>query len=147
MLVSVVGSSAVVPEQFEALREKFRAALDNDLNTSLAVTALYDVLKAKTTDDTKLAAINDFDRVLGLDLIDKSIAKREADAKAVAAAGSFTVIAEDGADDETVTARLQARQDAKKTKNFAEADRIRDELKAEGIEITDIPHGVKWKKA
>ena len=141
------GSSAVVPEEFEALREKFRAALDNDLNTSLAVTALYDVLKAKTTDDTKLAAINDFDRVLGLDLIDKSIAKREADAKAVAAAGSFTVIAEDGADDETVTARLQARQDAKKAKNFAEADRIRDELKAEGIEITDIPHGVKWKKA
>ena len=35
--------------------------------------------------------------------------------------------------------------DAKKAKNFAEADRIRDELKAQGIEITDIPGGAKWK--
>ena len=35
---------------------------------------------------------------------------------------------------------------AKKAKNFAEADRIRDELKAQGIEITDIPNGAKWKR-
>ena len=40
---------------------------------------------------------------------------------------------------------LLARYDAKKAKNFAEADRIRDELKAQGIEITDIPGGAKWK--
>ena len=38
------------------------------------------------------------------------------------------------------------KQDAKKAKNFAEADRIRDELKAAGIEVTDIPHGAKWKR-
>ena len=43
-------------------------------------------------------------------------------------------------------AKIQARQDAKKAKNFAEADRIRDELKAEGVEVTDIPHGVKWRR-
>ena len=36
--------------------------------------------------------------------------------------------------------------DAKKAKNFAEADRIRDELKAQGIEVTDIPNGAKWKR-
>jgi len=142
------GSSDVIPEDYYALRDKFCAALDNDLNTSLAVTALYDVLKAKTTDDTKLAAINDFDRVLGLDLIDKSIAKREADEKAAAAAKSveFAVIAEDGSEDAEITAKILARRDAKKAKNFAEADRIRDELAAAGIEVTDIPNGAKWKR-
>ena len=41
---------------------------------------------------------------------------------------------------------ILARQDAKKAKNFAEADRIRDELRADGIEVTDIPHGAKWKR-
>ncbi|MBR7149515.1 MAG: cysteine--tRNA ligase [Oscillospiraceae bacterium] len=51
---------------FSAMKEKFSAALDNDLNTSLAVTAVYDVLKAKTTDVTKLAALADFDKVLSL---------------------------------------------------------------------------------
>ena len=43
-------------------------------------------------------------------------------------------------------ALIRARQDAKKAKNFAEADRIRDELKAQGIEVTDIAGGAKWKR-
>ena len=43
-------------------------------------------------------------------------------------------------------ALIRARADAKKAKNFAEADRIRDELKAQGIEITDVPGGAKWKR-
>ena len=133
---------------FTALKEKFSAALDNDLNTSLAVTAIYDVLKAKTTDATKLAALAKFDEVLGLDLIKKAAAKREADAKAKAAAANvaFAVISEDGEEDKAVEALILARRDAKKAKNFAEADRIRDELKAMGIELTDIPNGAKWKR-
>ena len=142
------GSGAVVPEDYYALREKFCAALDNDLNTSLAVTALYDVLKAKTSDDTKLAAIDQFDYVLGLDLIARAAARREADAKAAAAtaSASFAVIAEDGVEDPEITAQILARQQAKKAKNFAEADRIRDSLKAAGIELTDIPGGAKWRR-
>ncbi len=133
---------------FTALKEKFSAALDNDLNTSLAVTAIYDVLKAKTTDATKLAALAKFDEVLGLDLIKKAAAKRDADAKAKAAAANvaFAVISEDGEEDKAVEALILARRDAKKAKNFAEADRIRDELKAMGIELTDIPNGAKWKR-
>ena len=51
-----------------------------------------------------------------------------------------------GEENAEVEALIQARQDAKKAKNFAEADRIRDELKAAGIELTDIPHGAKWKR-
>ena len=130
----------------EALKEKFRAALDNDLNTSLAVTALYDVLKAKTNDHTKLAVLADFDRVLSLDLISKGEAKREELKKEAVAAGQFTIVSESGESDAEVEAKIQARQDAKKAKNFVEADRIRDELKAAGIEVTDIPHGAKWKR-
>ena len=146
------GTGPVVKEDFDALRKKFSDALDNDLNTSLAVTVLYDILKADTTDDTKLAAIDHIDSVLRLDLNDRAIARREADAAAAAAAEKaknaavFAVIPEDGAEDAEITARILARQEAKKAKNFAEADRIRDELKAAGIEITDIPGGAKWKR-
>ena len=128
-----------------ALREKFNAALGNDLNTSLAITALYDVLKYKTNDATKLFVLDDFDKVLSLDLCSKAAEIRKRNAAEKPAAGAYSIFCEDGSDDPAVTAQIQARYDAKKAKNFAEADRIRDELKAQGIEITDIPGGAKWK--
>ena len=131
---------------FDELDAKFRAAMDNDLNSSLAVTALYDVLKAKTNDATKLKAIGAFDTVLGLSLLEKAAVKREELKKEQLAAGAFTILSESGEVDPEIEAKIQARQDAKKAKNFAEADRIRDELKAAGIEVTDIPHGAKWKR-
>ena len=65
------------------LRDKFAAALDNDLNTSLAVTVLYDVLKAQVSDAAKLTLIGDFDTVLGLELL----AKAGVDAKSAAPGG------------------------------------------------------------
>ncbi|MBR0463923.1 MAG: cysteine--tRNA ligase, partial [Clostridia bacterium] len=71
---------------YDALNGKFVAALDNDLNTSLAVTALYDVLKADANDFTKLKLIADFDTVLGLDLIKKAADRSEADRAAAKAA-------------------------------------------------------------
>ena len=48
--------------------------------------------------------------------------------------------------DPEIDALVLARTEAKKAKNFAEADRIRDELKARGIEIIDTPQGAKWRK-
>ena len=140
------GDGAVDEAVVEQLRQKFKAGLDNDLNTSLAVTALYDVLKAKTNDETKLFALADFDKVLGLSLLEKAAAEREKLKKQAVTAGEFTIISESGEADAEVEAKIRARQDAKKAKNFAEADRIRDELKAEGVEVTDIPHGAKWKR-
>ncbi len=131
---------------FDELDAKFRAAMDNDLNSSLAVTALYDVLKAKTNDATKLKAIGAFDTVLGLSLPEKAAVRREELKKEQLAAGAFTILSESGEADPEIEAKIQARQNAKKAKNFAEADRIRDELKAAGIEVTDIPHGAKWKR-
>ena len=140
------GTAPVDEEAYNALRSKFTAALDNDLNTSLAVTAIYDVLKYQTNDETKLYAIADFDKVLSLDLIAKSEAKREELKRHAVSGGEFTVIAEDGTHDPEIESLLKARAEAKKAKNFAEADRIRDELKASGIEVTDIPGGAKWKR-
>ena len=103
------------------------------------------MLKAKTNDATKLAVLADFDQVLSLDLLAKAEAKRQENAKASAAksAGGYTIVGEgDPAIDELVMKRYEA----KKAKNFAEADRIRDELKAQGITITDVPGGAKWSR-
>ena len=109
--------------------------MNGDLNTSLAVTAVYDVLKAGCNDATKLAALADFDRVLSLNLLEA--AKKWNEKKA----------AEEEADaDPEIDALVAARTEAKKAKNWAEAARIRDELKARGIEIIDTPQGAKWRK-
>ena len=120
---------------FDALKERFVGALNGDLNTSLAVNALYDVLKAKTNDATKLAALADFDQVMSLNLLaaaDKLCKQQEEEAAASA--------------DPAIDALVEARTAAKKAKNYAEADRIRDELKAMGVEIIDTPLGTKWRK-
>ena len=117
------------------LKEKFLGALNGDLNTSLAVTAVYDVLKEKTNDATRLAALEDFDRVLSLNLLKAAETLRAKQAQEEAA----------NADPE-IDGLVAARTAAKKSKNFAEADRIRDQLKAMGVEIIDTPQGTKWRK-
>ena len=139
------GQDEVEPAALEELKAKFRKAMDSDLNTSMGVTVLYDVLKAKTTDATKLAALDALDSVLGLKLLEKAETLR-AKQTAAPAAGGFTVVSESGEEDADVEAKICARAEAKKAKNFAEADRIRDELKAAGIEVTDVPGGAKWKR-
>ncbi|MDO4810504.1 MAG: cysteine--tRNA ligase [Eubacteriales bacterium] len=130
----------------DELKAKFTKAMDNDLNTSMGVTVLYDVLKAKTTDATKCDVIGAIDRVLGLKLLEKAAEVREKQAKLAAQPAEFTVVSEDGEENAAVEALIRQRADAKKAKNFAEADRIRDELKAQGIEVTDVAGGAKWKR-
>lgn len=139
---------AVDAEMLEQLKKRFTDALDNDLNTSLAVTALYDVLKAKTNAATKMAAIRDFETVLMLGLEDaarKIIADEEAQAAAKAAAKAAAAAADP--EYARIEALVEARIAAKKAKNFAEADRIRDELAAEGITLIDTAQGTEWKRA
>ena len=120
---------------FGQLKEKFVGALNGDLNTSLAVTALYDVLKAKTNDATKLYALKDFDQVLSLNLLAAAQALQKKQAEEAAASA-----------DPEIDALVAARTEAKKAKNFGEADRIRDQLKEMGVEIIDTPQGAKWRK-
>ena len=130
---------------FQEYKDKFTQQLGNDLNTSMGVTALYDVLKAKTNDATKLAILDSFDQVLSLDLLAKAAELREKAAAQTAssAQGGYTVT---GEGDPAIDALVMQRYEAKKAKNFAEADRIRDELKAQGIEIVDTKDGASWKR-
>ena len=128
----------------EGFKAGFLEAVGNDLNTSLGVTKVYDVLKADVSDATKLAAIGSFDTVLGLDLLNKAAARRAEQARAATtSAGDYAIT---GEGDPAVDALVLQRYEAKKAKNFAEADRIRDELKARGVEITDVPGGAVWKR-
>ncbi len=131
---------------FDEYKARFLQQMGNDLNTSMGVTAVFDVLKAKTGDATKLALIGDFDQVLSLGLLEKAAALREKAAQAKTAqagGGEYTVTGEGDAE---IDALVMKRYEAKKTKNFAEADRIRDELKGRGIEITDVKGGACWKR-
>ena len=134
-IAAMKNDGEVDQEAFNKLKDRFVGALNGDLNTSVAVTAVYDVLKAKTNDATKLAALADFDRVLSLNLLEAAEVIRKKEAEEAAASA-----------DPEIDALVAARTAAKKAKNFAEADRIRDELKAKGIEIIDTPQGTKWRK-
>ena len=134
-IASMKDDGAVDQEVFNKLEERFVGALNGDLNTSVAVTALYDVLKAKCNDATKLAALADFDQVLSLNLLTAAETLRKKEAEEAAASA-----------DPEIDALVAARTEAKKAKNWAEADRIREELKARGIEIIDTPQGAKWRK-
>ena len=134
-LVSRIAALSTEGEPDEAaaqpLRDAFRAAMDNDLNTSLAITALYDVLKANISDATKRALIAEFDSVLSLGLLEAAAAQSEPAAPA-------------GGDDAEIEALVAARTEARAAKDWAKADQIRDELKARHIVVEDTPQGVKW---
>ena len=117
-------------EAFAMLRQRFVDALNNDINTSSALTALYDVLKADTNDATKAALIRSFDEVLSLGLADVEEKASEEDQELVA----------------YVEAQIALRAAAKKERNFAEADRIRSELLEKGIVLKDTREGTLWEK-
>jgi cysteinyl-tRNA synthetase len=145
---------AIDTEAFDALRARFAEAMDNDLNTALAVTALYYVLKAKTDDATKRALIADFDRVLSLGLLEAAekvrIAQKAAADAAKAAPDAELVVTclTEGVDPATrseVEALIRERADAKKAKDFAAADAIRDRLAAMGVTLKDAKGAVSWE--
>lgn len=122
-------------EAFGKYKIAFEDALCNDLNTSMAITILYDVLKADTNEATKLALINDFDTVLSLNLYEegKKLAEVSENVGVDAELESF------------VLAKIEERTEAKKAKDFAKADAIRDELLEKGVVIKDTREGVKWE--
>ena len=126
------GSGETDKAKFSELKKLFTDAMDNDLNTALAVTAVYDVLKADTNNATKLALIKDFDSVLSLGLIEA--AKRSAEKNS-------------GDPDEDIPAEIieliEQRKAARKEKNFALADEIRDKISALGYVVTETREGTK----
>ena len=116
---------------YNTLMANFTAALDNDLNTSLAVTALYDVLKADTSDSVKLKLIKEFDKVLGLDIIPhaKELQRKNAEAES-------DIPPE-------ITALAEQRKEARKNKDFALADSLRDKISELGYIIEETRQGTK----
>lgn len=116
----------------ENYRLKFIEAVGNDINTAQGLTVLYDMLKDGISDSTKRALVEDFDRVLALGLLD----------------GQKEENADNNASDDTwIIALIEERAAAKKEKNYARADEIRNELSSKGIILTDTPNGTKYSRS
>ncbi|MBQ8140733.1 MAG: cysteine--tRNA ligase [Clostridia bacterium] len=135
-LIAQNDESAVDTESADTLRRGFTDALDNDLNTSLAITALYDLLKAKVSASTKLSLIKEYDAVLGLGLIEA--AEKQLDEKADEAKSDDPFITE-------IEELIKKRRDAKAAKDYATADDIRKYLSEKGVTLIDTPEGTKYK--
>lgn len=115
----------------EEWKMKFAEALSHDINTSSAITVLYDMLKAELSDASKRVLVQSMDEVLSLQL-EKAWEEKEADV-----------------DDELasyVEKKIEERKEAKKAKDFAKADAIRKELLAKGIVLKDTREGTFWEK-
>ena len=119
---------AVDEAKFAEFRAKFEEVLTNDMNTSMAITIIYDVLRDEMNDATKKALIASFDEVLSLDL---TVAE---EATAV-----------DAELEAFVLAKIEERKAAKKEKDFAKADAIRAELLEKGVQIKDTREGTVWE--
>ncbi|MDR1002331.1 MAG: cysteine--tRNA ligase [Oscillospiraceae bacterium] len=119
-----------------AHREHFKSALEDDFNTADALSSIFDLTKDI---NTQILSNNGCSRELiqfALDLF-------------LELTGVLGLMYEEASDsiDDKVEQLIAQRLEAKKAKNFAEADRIRDLLKADGIILEDTPQGVKWRKA
>lgn len=125
-------TTGVDEAKFNELKKGFKDALDNDINTALGITALYDVLKADTNAATKLALAEDFDRVLSLGLI--------AHAEKLAQQSEQEDIPDD------IMALVEERAAARKAKDFAKADALRDEIAAKGYIIEETRQGTKIRR-
>ncbi|MBR7032140.1 MAG: cysteine--tRNA ligase [Clostridia bacterium] len=133
------GIAAGDEEEAKRLDASFRDALDSDLNTSMAVTALYDVFKAKIADGTKLALVGKFDEVLSLGLLAAAEKAKDSESEDGGDAGI------DGALRKKIEEMIKQRADAKAAKNYAEADRIRNELSSMGVTLIDSKEGTTYK--
>lgn len=105
-----------------------REAIEADLNTSNMITLIYDVLKDEELSDfSKLYLIEDFDKVLSLDLTKE---EEETDLEL----------------DSYVLEKIEERKNAKANKNFELADAIRDELLEKGIKLIDTREGTTYER-
>ena len=116
-------------ELFDKYNNKFKSYINDDMNTSSAITVLYDVLKDdELNGTTKISLIKNFDKVLSLDLLKHDSLKIDTDLV------------------EYIENKINQRKEAKQNKDFALADAIRNELLEKGIELKDTREGTIWNK-
>lgn len=108
---------------FKDWDDKFKSYIEDDLNTANAMTLLYDLLKSDVDDSTKLALIQSWDKVFSLDLIQKDCDELNGE----------------------ILKKIEERNLAKKNKDFAKADMIRDELLKQGIKLIDGREGTTFE--
>lgn len=114
-------------------KKKFIEIVGNDLNTASGITLIYDLLKDDVNDATKRYIIEDFDKVLSLDLLENENTQESSDV--------------DSEMEQYINEMISKRAEAKKAKDFATADAIREELAAKGIVLKDTREGTTWTKA
>ena len=131
----VVGVKGDVAPAISATLKDFTAAIADDLNTAIAITALETLLSLKKIGVAdELAAIADMDNVLGLNLM--ALTRQDLRVRPKAALIS----------EEEIETALAARKEARAAKDFAKSDAIRDDLIAKGVEVMDgDPLGWDWR--
>ena len=120
-------SGEIDTQMVEKYQNDFKAAIENDLNTSLMLKYLYDILKEETTHATNLAIITSFDEVLSLDLLKDQ--EKEIDKEL----------------EDYIQTKIEERNQAKKDKNYALADEIRKELEDKNIILKDTREGTIYE--
>ena len=128
--------------------------MENDLGTPAALSRVQKAVKDSSVSPSEaLELVGRMDSVLGLGLLKSAKEALQAQAASLSSASSSSAAAAGSAvshegDSEAaeIDALVAARVQAKKDKNFAEADRIRDELTARGIVVTDTPNGPVWER-
>ena len=127
------GDKAII-DGFDKYREQFISAMDDDLNTADAIASIFELVRdintnvvgktpSKALVEGAIAMFDELTGVLGL------VYNRKTETL-----------------DSDVEALIEARTNARKEKNWAEADRIRDQLKEMGIVLEDTAQGVKWHR-
>jgi cysteinyl-tRNA synthetase len=139
----ILGKIASSMAESENLK-RFKEGLENDLATPVALSAMQKASNGKNQKASEaLADIFTMDKVISLSVIENAIALAEKQAEEAKAH------TDDHAGDpeaEEITALVAERTEAKKAKNFARADEIRNQLSARGITIIDTPQGPTWKR-
>ena len=122
---SLADNGEINESEIKNYQDKFKSYLEDDLNTANAITVIYDVLKSNLNDASKKYLINDFDKVLSLDLIKEN----KIDAKL----------------EEYIKDAIERRNEAKKNKDYSLADKIREELLSKNIVLKDTREGTIYE--
>ncbi len=118
----------IAQKEIEKYQEKFKQSIEDDLNTSMMLTTLYEVINDKNLNDkTKKELVKNFDKVLSLDLLIEKSIKIDKDKL------------------EYINQKIKERNEAKKNKDYILADKIRDELLKENIKLKDTREGTTFE--